>query len=125
MKKIIVKLSFEWDKRQVETQTPNNSTEWSKCKFHINKKIKKCDYWVVYGTAKKSETVICPKENTLLISNEPPCFLCKKSFTDQFANIISCHENSTFILYQHCLEIEINLFFLGKNFERITGCNFC
>ena len=94
MKKIIVKLSFEWDKRQVETQTPNNSTEWSKCKFHINKKIKKCDYWVVYGTAKKSETVICPKENTLLISNEPPCFLNKKSFTDQFANIISCRISS-------------------------------
>ena len=119
MKKIIVKLSFEWDKRQVETQTPNNSTEWSKCKFHINKKIKKCDYWVVYGTAKKSETVICPKENTLLISNEPPCFLqYKKSFTDQFANIISCHEyiqHKNNILYQQGLP-----WFVGKNYKKDT-----
>ena len=47
------------------------------------------------------------KINTLLISDEPPHILqYKKKFTDQFANIISCHEyiqHKNNILYQQGL----------------------
>ena len=93
MKKIIVKLSFEWKSLPIDRQTPNQAGEWGNCKFYINQNIKECDYWVVYGQLLKTETTVCSRENTLLISDEPPHILqYEKSFTDQFANIISCHE---------------------------------
>ena len=107
MKKIIVKLSFEWDFISIERQTPNHSAQWGRCEFYINKNIKECDYWVIYGRMFKTKTAFCPKENTLLISDEPPHILqYKKKFTDQFANIISCHEyiqHKNNILYQQGL----------------------
>ena len=93
MKKIRVKLSFEWKSLPIERQTPNQAGEWGNCKFYINQNVKECDYWVVYGQLLKTETTVCARENTLLISDEPPHILqYEKSFTDQFANIISCHE---------------------------------
>ncbi len=120
MKKIRVKLSFELREMRVETQTPNNSAKWGRCEFYINKNIKKCDYWVVYGITNKTETLLCPKENTLLISNEPPHLLqYEKAFTDQFANIISCHDyiqHKNNIFYQQGLP-----WFVGKILQ-FTKC---
>ena len=84
MKKIRVKLSFEWKSLPIERQTPNQAGEWGNCKFYINQNVKECDYWVVYGQLLKTETTVCARENTLLISDEPPHILqYEKSFTDQ------------------------------------------
>ena len=107
MKKIKVKLSFEWNNLPLERQTPNNSAEWNNCKFYINDEIERCDYWVVYGDLHQIETTICPQENTLLISDEPESLLqYDKVFTDSFATIISSHhyiKHKNNILYQQGL----------------------
>ena len=40
MKKIRVKLSFEWKSLPIERQTPNQAGEWGNCKFYINQNVK-------------------------------------------------------------------------------------
>ena len=133
MKKIKVKLSFEWDSLPIERQTPNNSAEWGNCKFYINEEIEKCDYWVVYGDLHQTETTICPQENTLLISDEPESFLqYDKVFTDSFATIISSHKyikHKNNILYQQGLpwligkkEIKKGVFqYNSKNYDELNS----
>ena len=119
MKKIKVKLSFEWGNMPIKKQTPNNSAEWGNYKFYINEEIEKCDYWVVYGDLQQTETTNCPQENTLLISNEPESLLqYDKRFTDSFATIISSHryiKHKNNILYQQGLP------WLVGGYSLITG----
>jgi hypothetical protein len=57
--------------------------------------VKECDYWVVCeGLSAKEEKTICPKENTILITCEPPTIKrYKRQFLDQFARVITCHPN--------------------------------
>ena len=47
MKKIRVKLSFEWKSLPIERQTPNQAGEWGNCKFYINQNRghSKWRYW--------------------------------------------------------------------------------
>ena len=133
MKKIKVKISFEWNNLPLERQTPNNSAEWGNCKFYINEEIEKCDYWVVYGDLQQTETTICPQENTLLISDEPESLLqYDKRFTDCFATIISSHhyiKHKNNILYQQGLpwlvgkkEIKKGVFqYNSKNYDELNS----
>ena len=132
MKKIKVKLSFEWSNIPIERQTPNNSAEWGNCKFYINEEIEKCDYWVVYGDLHQTEEIICLQENTLLISDEPESLLqYDKRFTDSFATIISSHKyikHKNNILYQQGLpwlvgkrKIKKRIFKYGKNYDELNS----
>jgi hypothetical protein len=78
----------------IERQTPNHSGIWENCHFIINKEVSECDYWVVCDDLVHTEETTCPKENTILITQEPPT-LGKYStlFVKQFSTVVTCHKN--------------------------------
>lgn len=91
---IKVKLSTAFPDWLLERQTPGAHGIWGNCEFLINKEIDECDYWVVYDDLLKPEKVRCLKENTLLITGEPPSV--KKysgEYINQFSNILTCHRD--------------------------------
>lgn len=84
-----VTTNFKWC---LERQTPNNSGIWGGCRFLVNQEVAECDFWVVFDGLLKSETTKCPRENTLLITGEPPDVKgYKRSFLDQFGTVITCN----------------------------------
>jgi len=91
---IHIKISTAYGGKPFIKQAPHLVPEWKNCIFHINEDVSECDFWVVYGGLGKEEKTICPKENTIFITNEPPSVKkYKKEFTDQFGAIITCHKN--------------------------------
>lgn len=91
---IKVKLSNNFPHWPLERQTPNCSGIWRNCQFFINEAVEECDYWVVYEGLTENEETICPKENTILITGEPPSIKrYKQGFVNQFATIITCHRD--------------------------------
>lgn len=78
----------------IERQTPKHLGIWGDCHFIINKEVEKCDYWVVYENLIQPEKTICPKENTILVTAEPPTLgKYKTLFVKQFATVITCHRD--------------------------------
>lgn len=78
----------------IERQSPNHSGIWDNCHFIINQQVSECDYWVVCESLINPEETLCPKENTILITHEPPTLGSYSSlFVKQFATVITCHKN--------------------------------
>jgi hypothetical protein len=115
---INVKITTDFPEWPLVRQTPNSSSKWSNYNFYINKNIKKCDYWVVYEGLKEVEEVICPKENTIFITGEPPSI--KKynpEFINQFGTIITCQKNinhPNIIFYQQALPWRVGMRFIKE-----------
>lgn len=79
-------------------QTPACSGQWGEHQFFINSDIVECDYWIVYEEIDKSETTICPRENVILITGEPPSYKTYyEKFLKQFPKIITSHTD----IHQH------------------------
>lgn len=73
-------------------QTPGGKGVWGNCEFHVNTPLEKCDYWVVIDSLGKVERAVCPKENLILITGEPPTVKCyAENFLKQFSLILTCH----------------------------------
>lgn len=50
-----------------------------------------CDYWVIFEGLSCGESAYCPKENTILITAEPPTLKqYRPALLDQFAVVITC-----------------------------------
>lgn len=78
----------------IERQAPNHSGIWDNCHFIINQQVSECDYWVVCENLINPEETLCPKENTILITHEPPTLgKYRTLFLKQFATVITCHKN--------------------------------
>ncbi|MBU1007662.1 hypothetical protein KKA53_01110 [Candidatus Dependentiae bacterium] len=91
---ITVKLSSCCPKWDWIRQTPNRDGTWGEHTFICNHEGKSCDYWVVYENLTKQEHSSCPKENTVLITGEPPTIKTyHPKFLAQFQTIITCHPN--------------------------------
>ncbi len=91
---IKVKLSFPFLKWPIERQTPKHSGVWGNCHFFINTPVRKCDYWVVWDGLAKNGKTICPKENTIFITGDPPTIReYDQQFLSQFNTVITCHKN--------------------------------
>ncbi len=86
-----IKLSTAYGGKPFMRQAPQGKAVWGNCVFHINEDLKECDFWVVYGGLEKKQEVLCQKENTIFITNEPPSVKKhKKEFLDQFGTIVTC-----------------------------------
>jgi hypothetical protein len=74
-------------------QSPNNDGHWDNCIFVHDQNTKECGYWLVYENITKTETTLCPKQNTILIIAEPPTKKYHYKFLKQFSTVISCQNN--------------------------------
>jgi hypothetical protein len=87
---IKVKITIEWCKCLAQSQLPNMKTIWENCEFFINQEIKECDFWIVWGSNHKKESVICPPENVFFIAPEPPAIhRYETKYLNQFNTIIT------------------------------------
>lgn len=75
----------------IARQTPFQQGVWGDYTFILNQEKKECDYWVVFEGLSKSESAYCPRENTILITAEPPTLKqYRPEFLKQFAIVITC-----------------------------------
>jgi hypothetical protein len=73
-------------------QTPGSAGKWGNDQFHLHQNIEECDYWVVYNGLAAPDQVLCPVNNTIFITGEPPIIKSYNlEFLRQFAIVISCH----------------------------------
>jgi len=73
--------------------TPGAKGIWGDCKFFINEAVEKADWWVVVDGLENPETLICPAENTILITNENEYMkMYDPKFLRQFYRIVTCHQ---------------------------------
>lgn len=91
MKSMIVKVSTGDPSWPLARQTPGSSGTWGDYRFVINKKIEKCDAWVVFGSLLKPEQTICPTNRMILITTEPETVKTyNNKFVNQFSLVSSC-----------------------------------
>ncbi|MEN6462768.1 MAG: glycosyltransferase family 10 [Syntrophomonas sp.] len=75
-------------------QTPGSLGIWGDCKFFFNQDVEECDFWVVYDGVHNTESTICPPQNVILITAEPPSvYLYPQVFLNQFAVVVTCQRN--------------------------------
>lgn len=75
----------------IARQTPHQQGVWDDYTFILDQNTKGCDYWVVFEGLSKSESAYCPRENTILITAEPPTLKqYRPEFLKQFALVITC-----------------------------------
>ena len=91
---ITVKVSTAFPEWPLSRQTPESSGVWGNCVFVIDRDVKECDYWIVYEGLTHTQRALCPPENTLLITGEPPSVKTYNSkFIRQFFTVLTCHQD--------------------------------
>jgi hypothetical protein len=91
---IRIKLSTDFPYEPIIRQTPGRRGIWGDCQFFIDSQVNDCDYWVVYNGVLQAETTLCPPQNTILITGEPPSITGYSSaYAQQFARVVTCHAN--------------------------------
>jgi len=100
-------------------QTPGNSGIWKDFKFYVNSNVAECDYWIIYDQLEKQEMCNCPRENTILITGEPPSVREYNSeYCNQFAHIITCHNSLT---HRNRFEyIQGQMWFVNKTYDELS-----
>lgn len=75
-------------------QTPFSLGIWGDCKFFYNQDVEECDFWVVYDGVRNTENTICPPQNVILITAEPPSvYRYPQVFLNQFAVVVTSQRN--------------------------------
>lgn len=117
---IEIKISTNSPYWPLERQTPHWSAQWGNCRFHINRPVEACDYWVVLGGLTVKEYTKCLKENTIFIPWEPPSVHThQQAFLDQFALILSCRPD---IMHPHIIYTQPALpWMIGGRFRPETA----
>jgi hypothetical protein len=89
-----VKLSTSFPHWPLARQTPGGSGLWKDVQFYIDQPVDECDAWLVYDGLVKPETAICPVENIVFITAEPPSIKTHDAkWLRQFARVISSQRN--------------------------------
>jgi len=103
-----IKLTIGYPDWKGIRQTPNSEGVWEDCQFLINQPCDNCDAWVVLQSTKgllERESTICPPENLVLVTREPPDMMSWSSdYLQQFGLIVTCHSNfkhSNVLMTQH------------------------
>lgn len=117
---IKVKLTHQHPGTPLLQQTPGSKGIWGDYHFYINEDIEECDYWIVCDGLLKTESTLCPRENTVFITWEPPTVKTySKEFVNQFAAVITCqkeieHENVIYLQQAHG-------WFVGKSYDELIN----
>ena len=75
-------------------QTESGKGRWGKFQFFVNEPIEECDAWFIYDGFSEPQQALCPPENVVLITAEPPAFkFYPGSWLRQFRHVISCQRN--------------------------------
>ena len=74
-------------------QTPGRSGRWGDFTFFVNEPLESCDAWVAFEEVPERLSTVCPAENTMFITAEPPALRRYRDiFLSQFRWVVTCHE---------------------------------
>lgn len=124
LKKMIkVKLTTNYPDWPIIRQTPLEKGVWGDYLFFINQDIKECDWWIVFDGLLNKEKTLCPKENTIFITGEPPDVKKYDSnFLKQFKTIVSCERND--LKHPNIINNQQGLpWMIGANMAKETNSN--
>lgn len=89
---ITVKVSSNFPHWPLARQTVGGSGVWGECRFLVNQDVATCDYWVVMDGLSAAETTRCARENTLLVTCEPPDVKTyAPDYSGQFGAVLTSH----------------------------------
>lgn len=111
---MIIKVSSEYLKNDqiLLRQTPQLKGSWNNVKFVINKKVERCDWWVVlHGSGlTDAEETMCDPNHIVFVSMEPPDAYHSKRFLDQFSCVVSADGN---ICHSNVLKLNVTTWWAG------------
>ncbi|ACM19832.1 glycosyltransferase, putative [Geotalea daltonii FRC-32] len=98
-------------------QTPLARGIWGECQFILNQEVDECDFWVVCEGLLEPEKTVCPPENLILITAEPPPVKrYSQRFVDQFSTVVTCHRK---LKHSHVIHSQQALpWMVGGNYSR-------
>lgn len=74
-------------------QTPGSTGIWGDFRFYVDEPVEHADWWVVIEALPTKESLMCPRENTILIANENEYMKeYDAKFLKQFYRVITCHQ---------------------------------
>ena len=84
--------------RHARGQLPGGEARWGEARFLFDRDAREYDWLVVYhdlpGGASGFERLRCPRENTVLVTHEPPAIKSYgRDFCAQFGRVLSCHDS--------------------------------
>ena len=89
---MLIRISTSFPAWPLVRQTPGGRGFWGDHQFVVDQPVEACDWWVVIDGLERPETARCSRENTLLITGEPPAIKSyDRRFTKQFAHVVTCH----------------------------------
>lgn len=87
---IQARLSTTFPQWPTALQTSGGNGRWKDVQFHVDRGVEECDAWFVYEGLCGPETALCPPDNVVFISAEPPVIKkYDKRFLRQFSHVIS------------------------------------
>lgn len=91
----VVKLTTGWNNVSLSL-TPNSSGVFGNYLFEIDNDCTECDYWVIWGGLSKTETVKCPEQNVVYITDEAHSMrVFNKQFLKQFPVVFAVRTDLT------------------------------
>lgn len=79
------------DRSPIVRQTPHGSGGWGDAVFLVNSDVVECDAWVVQEGVHRVESTVCPPDNVILITSEPPDIKSYDArWLESFGRIRSC-----------------------------------
>ncbi|MGD1083223.1 MAG: glycosyltransferase family 10 [Verrucomicrobiota bacterium] len=89
-----VKLSTSFPQWPLLRQTPGGGGRWKDAQFYVDQPVDECDAWFVCGGLVKPETTVCPGENIVFVSCEPPSVKVHDAkWLRQFGRVITSQRN--------------------------------
>jgi hypothetical protein len=110
-----------------KNQTPRNEAKWGSCSFTFNPLEKDYDWLVIiddipYITPNRVEHLLCPKENTILVTTEPSSITrYGRGFAKQF-NYLITNQDEKVLPHPNAIRSQTgNVWFYGKDYDSIVS----
>lgn len=124
----IIKVSTSGDKELAGMflrQTPGQHGVWGDCRFIVNQRVERCDWWVIcHGSSlTKPETVLCDPDHVVYISMEPGegNIDIANKFLSQFSKVVLCDRN---VSHPNIIHANGLTWWVGMNVRHENGHHF-
>jgi len=108
-------------------QSPKNEGKWGSCTFTFNPLEKDYDWLVIIDDIPKVapngvEKLLCPKENTILVTTEPSSITrYGRAFAKQF-NYLITNQDEAILPHKNAIRSQTGmLWYYGKDYDSITS----
>ena len=125
--KLVNRGSLANEESGFKNQSPKNEAKWGSCSFTFNPLEKDYDWLVIIDDLpkilpNKTEQLLCPKENTILMTTEPSSITrYGRAFAKQF-NYLITNQDEKVLPHPNAIRSQTgNVWFYGKDYDSIVS----